>query len=61
MDERCLVCGGTLESDYVEQYEVDGDTVYVTQIGGCSQCGCSHKWIDVYKFTETKDLEMGCE
>ena len=60
MEERCLVCGGSLEGDWIEQCDVDGDAVYVSQVGSCSQCGCSHTWVDVYKLTETKDLEMGC-
>ena len=58
MEERCLVCGGELELVETTDVEFDGDTGYGYSLGHCIECGCPHKWTDVFKFTETKDLQI---
>ena len=58
MEEKCLVCGGELEIDDMTDTEFDGETMYAHIIGYCTECGCPHKWTDVFKFAETKDLKI---
>lgn len=58
MKEKCLVCGGELEIDQSLDIEFKGDTVYSYVLGNCVECGCPHKWTEVYKLTETKDLQI---
>lgn len=58
MEERCLVCGGELEFVESTDMEVDGSTVYAHSLGYCTECGCPHKWTDVFELTDTKDLQI---
>jgi hypothetical protein len=58
MEEKCLVCGGNLELDMTEDFELDGDTVYVHCVGWCEECGASHKWIEVYSFQEIRNAKL---
>ena len=58
MEERCLVCGGSLELDVNDEFEMDGDTVYVHCVGWCEKCETQHRWIEVYSFQETKSIKL---
>ena len=58
MEERCLICGGSLELDMTDEFEMDGDTVYVYCVGWCEKCGAPHRWIEVYSFQETKSIKL---
>lgn len=58
MEEKCLVCGGELETDDVMDTEFDGDTIYAYCIGSCTKCGCLHKWTEVFEFARTQNLKI---
>ena len=55
---RCPNCHaqGSIDAEYIDQ-DWSGDSYYDYCRGTCSCCGKTYKWTEVYRFSETIDIE----
>ena len=54
---NCPYCNTWITSDEMGDYDCDGTTTWIEVTGTCPKCGKSWKWIEVYTFIKTIEIE----
>ena len=61
IEPKCLKCGGMIEYDDCLDMEHCGDnddTIVCCYVGHCIECEQNHSWIEEYKYTSRRNLQI---